>query len=119
MSSGKASVDGLKEMLRLYVRNGGQSYYELEMLKDIQVNSVSRRVNDEAWRGFVRGHEVTLIVEESNYTGASTFLLSSVLRYYFSLHVGINSFIEFVLKNDTNAGEIMRWEAIPGMQISL
>jgi type VI secretion system protein ImpG len=119
LTSGKASVDGLKEMLRLYIRNSSQSYYEIEMIKDIRVSTVSRRVNKEAWRGFVRGHEVTFIVEESNFTGASTFLLSSVLRYYFGLHVGVNSFIEIVLKNDLASEEIMRWEPIPGMQVSL
>lgn len=119
LTSGEASVEGLKEMLRIYIRNSSQSDYEIEMFKDIEVKTVSRRVNQEAWRGFVRGHQITIIVEDTNYTGASTFLLVSVLRYYFSLHVGINSFIEIVLKNDKASKEVMRWDPVPGMQISL
>lgn len=119
LSSGPFALQGLQEMLRLYVKTSTQGHYDIEMLKGIQVQPMTRRVNREAWRGFVRGHEVTLMIEEGTSTGSSAFLLASVLRYYFSLHVGINSFIEVVLKDDFATKEIMRWQPTPGMQIQL
>ncbi|CAO5674226.1 MAG: hypothetical protein HEEMFOPI_00022 [Holosporales bacterium] len=119
LTSGSSSLDGIKEMLRLYTRGARQSHFEIETLKNIDVKSVTRRVNREAWRGFVRGHEITFITEDTTSVGGTTFLLISILRHYFSLHVGVNSFIEVVLKNDRSFKEIMRWPSIPGTLISL
>jgi type VI secretion system protein ImpG len=119
ITSGPGAMDGLKEMLRLYTRGSRQGHFEIETLKDIEVKPITRRVNREAWRGFVRGHEVTFITEDTAQMGGSTFLLISVLRHYFSLHVGVNSFVEVVLKTDRSVKELMRWPSIPGTQISL
>lgn len=119
LTSGPASVAGLAEMLRLYLRGSGQSHFEIETITDLTVKPVVRRVNNEAWRGFVRGQEVTLIMNDATNSGGSTFLLASILRHYFGLHVGINSFVEVVLKNDHRQKDIMRWNPLPGTQISL
>jgi type VI secretion system protein ImpG len=119
LTSGPNSLDGVKEMLRLYTRGSKQGHFEIETLKDIQIKPVTRRVNREAWRGFVRGHEITFLTEDTSISGGSTFLLINVLRHYFSLHVGINSFVEVVLKTDRSYKELMRWSSIPGTQISL
>ena len=94
-------------------------YFEIETITDIAVKPVVRRVNNEAWRGFVRGQEVTLIMNDATNAGGSTFLLACILRHYFGLHVGINSFVEVVLKNDHRQKDIMRWKPLPGTQISL
>lgn len=114
---GLTSASGLVEMLKLYLRNSRHSHFELDAIKDLSVKPTIRRVNQEAWRGYVRGQEATLVMEDTNYTGGSTFLLASVLRHYFGFHVGINSFVEIVLKYDQK--EVMRWKPLPGSQISL
>ncbi|MDP2193670.1 MAG: type VI secretion system baseplate subunit TssF [Alphaproteobacteria bacterium] len=119
LTSGSASVAGLLEMLRLYLRGSRQSHFEIETIKNLLVQTIVRRVNNEAWRGFVRGHEVTLVMDDVAQSGGSTFLLASILRHYFGLHVGINSFVEVVLKNDNQQKEVMRWKPLPGTQITL
>jgi type VI secretion system protein ImpG len=76
-------------------------------------------VNSEAWRGFVKGTELSLIMNDAKESGNSAFLLASLLREYFALHVGINSYVEIVLKEDEQSKEWMRWQPLPGNQIHL
>lgn len=114
---GLTSAPALIEMLKLYLRGSRQSHFEIDAISKLQTKPTVRRVNEEAWRGYVRGQEVTLTMSDTSYTGGSTFLLASVLRHYLGLHVGINSFIEVVLNYDQK--EVMRWKPLPGNQISL
>ena len=80
---------------------------------------IVRRIGNEAWRGFVKGVEITIHVNTSPHKGSSSFLLASVLRYYFSLTVSMNSFVEIVLKSTEHEGEWMRWPALRGTKTLL
>lgn len=122
------SLETLKEMLRLY---SGPLYknhqHEVEEIIDLDIQKIVRRFGKEAWRGFVSGLEVSLTLRPSIQTGHASFLLASVLRHYFALNVGLNSFVELVLKNDTKlAGqnhhyekEWVRWPLLPGAKTLL
>ena len=120
LTQGDASLNVLKEMLRLYA--GPESIYrhgEINALEKISCKSIVRRVGDQAWRGFIPGIEVSLTLNESSLAGSSVFLMSSVLRHFFALQVSLNSFVEVVLHSPRRKGEWMRWQPIPGEQILL
>lgn len=120
LTEGEASLNVLKEMLRLYA--GPESIYrhgEINALEKLSCRPITRRVGDQAWRGFIPGIEVSLTMNEENLAGSSIFLMSSVLRHFFALQVSINSFVEVVLNSTRRKGEWMRWQPLPGEQILL
>jgi type VI secretion system protein ImpG len=120
LTEGESSLNALKEMLRLYA--GPESIYrhgEINALEELSCRPITRRVGDQAWRGFIPGVEVTLTMNEHELAGSSIFLMSSVLRHFFALQVSINSFVEVVLNSTRRQGEWMRWQPLPGEQILL
>lgn len=120
ITEGEASLEALKEMLRLYA--GPESLYrhgEINALEKLSCRSIVRRIGDQAWRGFIPGIEVSLTMNEDALAGSSIFLMASVLRHFFALQVSINSFVEIVLNSTRRQGEWMRWQPLPGEQILL
>jgi type VI secretion system protein ImpG len=120
LTQGEASLNVLKEMLRLYA--GPESIYrhgEINALQNLTCRTITRRIGDQAWRGFIPGVEVSLTMNEEELAGSSIFLMSSVLRHFFALQVSLNSFVEVVLHSTRRKGEWMRWQPLPGEQILL
>ncbi len=79
LTQGDASLNVLKEMLRLYA--GPESIYrhgEIDALQKLSCKSTVRRIGEEAWRGFIPGLEVSLTMNEHELAGSSVFLMSSV-----------------------------------------
>ena len=70
---------------------------------------VVRRLRAPGPLAFGRGLEITVLIDELAFEGASAFLFGAVLDRYFARHVSINSFTETVLRSE-NRGEINRWE---------
>lgn len=120
LTQGEASLNVLKEMLRLYA--GPASNYrhgEIDALEKLSCQPIVRRVGDQAWRGFIPGIEVSLTMNERELAGSSIFLMGAVLRHFFALQVSLNSFVEVVLNSTQRQGEWMRWQPLPGEQILL
>jgi len=115
-----SSLDTLKERLFLHV--GAQQkdrLMDINSIEKISQTAIVRRIGNEAWRGFVKGVEVTIQVDSRPHTGSSSFLLACVLRQYFSITVSMNSFVELVLKSTEREGEWMRWPALHGTKTLL
>ena len=110
----------LREMLRLYAEHPHNEQTNLSIKKLINgVLSVSskpivRRATVPGPIAFARGLEVTVGVDEAEFSGNSAFLFGSVLERFFARYVSINSFTETVLTSAR--GEIKRWTAHPGMR---
>ncbi|WP_032112998.1 type VI secretion system baseplate subunit TssF [Candidatus Paracaedibacter symbiosus] len=120
LTAGSASVNALKETLRLYSRTTqNYDHAEIDSIQDIVTRHTTRRMGEEAWRGFVNGLHITMTVNERSYTGVSVFLLVSVLRHFFTLQVSMNSFIELQLNSIQRNGEWMKWQPLRGDQIIL
>jgi type VI secretion system protein ImpG len=120
LSSGPESLDALREILRLY--NFSASPFinrQIEGIREMQTRPVAGRIGSEAWRGFCRGTRVTLLLDESQYVGASPVLLASVLHHFFGLHAAINSFTEVVIRSLQRDEEWKRWPALAGSQVLL
>lgn len=120
LTGGEASVKALKETLRLYSKTThNYDHTEIDSIQSLVTRMTTRRIGNEGWRGFVNGLHITMTVNERLYTGASVWLLASVLRHFFTLQVSMNSFIELQLNSIQRNGEWMRWQPLHGDQIIL
>lgn len=120
LSSRPESLDALREMLRLY--SGGAPFdveQQLEGLRSMSTQSVSRHLHDDAWRGFCRGTEIHLTVDERSFVGSSALLLGAVLNRVFGLYASTNAFTQLVLSSNQRDEVWHRWQPRSGDQALL
>jgi type VI secretion system protein ImpG len=99
----------LREMLMLYCDPADLgARRQIEGLKSIESNGITRRLPIEGPLAFGRGLQVDLAMDETAFEGGSAFLLGSVLDRFFAKYVSLNSFTETILRT-TQRGEIKRW----------
>ncbi len=119
-SNDAASVEALREILRLYCPDYRPSAFQEVMgLRDMKVEQIVRRVGDDSWRGFCRGNKVTLTVDERNFVGGNPFLLGSVLSRFFSLYVAANSFCQLEIELVQRQGIWKKWKPVIGGRASI
>ncbi len=105
-------LSAFKEMLRLYAEaNKSTANEEISGIESIQYETVTRRMSNEAWRGFVQGLSVNLTSTSVRCDGSSTFLMASVLSHFLSIYVNINSFVELSLTSTNMPGIWKQWPA--------
>lgn len=110
-----AALRALREILILYGHGAGAGVQQQAGgLYSLSSRPVVRRAGVEAWRGFVRGTEVTLTIDESQFAGGSAYLLASVLDRFLALYARVNSFTQLVLKSRQREGVWKRWPARVG-----
>jgi type VI secretion system protein ImpG len=118
MSNGTASLEALRELLRLYNVAGSPFVdRQIEGIREMHVRPIAGRIGAEAWRGFCRGTLVTLVFDETQYVGGSALLFASVLQRFFGLHAGINSFTQVAMKSLQRDQEWKRWPPLAGSQV--
>src|SRR5579875_1111454 len=117
-SAGKASLDALREILRLYsFSDAPATHKQVQGIKRMATRRVVRRVHHNDWRGFCQGSEVTLEFEEDQYVGSGAFLLGAVLERFLALYASLNSFTELVITRAAQPGrEWKRWPPRAGYQ---
>ncbi len=107
----------LKEMLQLYCfssRPGVQQ--QIDGIRQMNCRRITRRMGDDAWRGFCQGTEVAFTFDREFYRDHSAILLASVLRRFLALYASVNSFVEVVAKQKQQPGVWKRWPQFAGEQ---
>jgi type VI secretion system protein ImpG len=118
LSEEKDSLPALKEILRLYCLS--ESHHQLiEGLKEMSCRRVVRHIGADPWRGFVRGNEVTLVLDEDLYEGSGGFLFGAVLNRFLASYAAINSFTQLVIKSKQREGVWKTWEPMAGETVLL
>ncbi len=118
LSEEKDSLSALKEILRLYCLT--ESHHQLiEGIKEMTCRKVMRHVGDEPWRGFCRGNEVTLMLDEDFYEGSGGFLFGAVLNRFLASYAAVNSFTQLVVKSKQREGVWKKWEPMAGETVLL
>jgi type VI secretion system protein ImpG len=117
LSGGPASLDALRQILRVYsLSDQPSTYQQVQGIRAMQCRRISRRLGNEPWRGFCQGTEVTLTFDENLYVGSGAFLLGAVLNRFLALYASINSFTQLVIRSEQREGEWKRWAPIAGYQ---
>ena len=116
LSGGPESLKALQEILRLYAVTGEPSVeQQIQGLRAMEARKVMRRLGQDSWRGFCRGNEITLTLDESLFVGSNAFLFASVLKQFFALYATTNSFTQTVIKKQHEPkGEWKRWPPMAG-----
>lgn len=109
----------LREILRLYCTSEHRALeHQLEGLKELKVRKVVRRFGD-VRRGFARGTEVTITVDDGAFVGGSAFLFMSMLNRFFSLYASTNSFTQLVVRKAGREGAWIEWQPMAGGRVVL
>lgn len=98
----------MREMLNLYARRDANSEKQIEGVRSISVQPVTRRLPLPGPIAFGRGLRLELELNELAFQGASVFLFGAVMEQFFARYVTLNSFTETVLRGSSR-GQIMRW----------
>jgi type VI secretion system protein ImpG len=103
--------EALKQILFLYSGNDENSRRrrQIEGIHSLRTKPVVRRLGDRRWRGFVRGTEIEIRLQEGNFVGGSAYLFGAVLDRFFALYAGVNSFTETVIFREKDEEEWKRW----------
>ena len=105
----ESNAEGLRDILRLYSDpNDRQGQKLIEGVTRIQSRPVIRRVPRPGPISFARGLEITILLEETAFTGVGVFVFGAVLEQFFARYVSLNSFTETVLAT-VQRKEVMRW----------
>ncbi|RRZ88101.1 type VI secretion system baseplate subunit TssF [Erwinia sp. 198] len=104
----------LRQLLALYANLAEAPVArQIEGIRHCQLKPVSRRVPEPGPIVFARGIGIELSVDEQAFSGASPWLLGSVLEQVFARLVAINSFTELTLTSQQR-GEVGYWPARMG-----
>ncbi len=120
LGGGEQGLAALREILRLYANlDDGTVEKQIQGLRSIESRPVVRRIGSDGWRGFCRGIEIKLGVDETLYVGASAFLLGAVLSRFLGLYAAANSFAQLVLTSAQRDGIWKTWPPLAGERIVL
>ena len=115
LAGGESGLTALREILCLYAAYDDASVRgQLSGLSGLSCRDVVRRIGGEAWRGFCRGTEIRLELDEERFVGGHPFLLASVLNRFFGLYGAVNSFTQLVLASRQRHGLWKTWEPLAG-----
>ncbi|MFH1479998.1 MAG: type VI secretion system baseplate subunit TssF [Pseudomonadota bacterium] len=119
LSGGEEGLKALREILMLYSFSDHGYTYQHSGIREMLCRRVVRRIGSDAWKGFCRGIEVTLVFDERSYVGGSAFLLASVLNRFFPLYASVNSFTQLIIQSYQRDGVWKKWPPMAGEQIVL
>jgi type VI secretion system protein ImpG len=80
---------------------------------------VVRHIGADPWRGFCRGNEITLTLDETFYEGSGGILFGAVLNRFLASYAAVNSFTQLVLKSKQREGDWKKWEPMAGETVLL
>ncbi len=121
IAEGDEAVDALREILKLYnLVNSEENRAMIEGIRSVSSRRVVGRVGG-ARGGFCRGIEVTIELDDANFSGSGSYLFACVLEQFIGLYASINSFSMLVVQCAQRGGktEIWRWPLRTGSRIVL
>ncbi len=120
ISENLEGLNALQEILKLYdFSDSTANQQQIAGIAGMSSRRVVRSVSAGGWRGFCRGVQVQLELDEDKYVGSGIFLFASVLRHFLSLYASVNSFCELVVTTKQREGLLKRWPPMAGQQIVL
>jgi len=115
------SLKALREILGLYcVSDAPAMRQQIQGIRRMSHRKVVRRMDVAAWKGFCRGTEVDLLIDESAFVGASAFLFASVINRFLGLFASTNSFTQLLIRRSARENEVWkRWRPMAGAKAVL
>lgn len=99
----------LKEMLTLYdLPQTNHNRKQIEGIAWIKSAQTTSRIAAHPYPLFVRGLEIQIGLYEDHFVGIGTWLIGDLLSHVMGLQVGLNSFVQVVLKSADDSRELRR-----------
>ena len=99
----------LKEMLSSFPHDKNDLLRQnIDSITSVHIQTSKKLIRDGLYSGVARGLKIKLNIDEGLMGGIHPFLFGSVLRYYLSSIISINSFLEFSLEM-VHSKEIIHW----------
>jgi type VI secretion system protein ImpG len=115
ITGGGDGAAALREILKLYCHNNQGAGRRIDGLTQVSKRRVVRHLGLDAWRGFVRGFEITLEFDARMFADPGAYLMGSVLSRFFGLYAAVNTFTELVLvMKGWQREESWRWPPLTG-----
>ncbi len=81
-------------------------------IKSFSVGDIVKRFGKDAWRGFIKGKEITIEVDDEN--TFFSYFIGSIINQYLSDLVSINSFVGLKMKSANTGKLIAYWNSTSG-----
>ncbi len=116
---GADAAAALREHLRLYCPDEARAARrQIEGVAGLSGARVTERFGKDGWRGFCRGVEATLRLDQDCFADeGSAFLFGAVLARFFGLYAAVNSFCTLRVIRSEREGEWAKWPPTAGEQI--
>lgn len=115
VSEGK---DAFQEMLTLYNHSQSERISrQIQGILDISSKPATTLITSRHFSGFVRGMDITVLLDENAFVGSGMVLFGAVLERFFALYCGPNSFTRLTLRSKQQEQDIARWPARTGEAI--
>lgn len=99
LTDDQSGATSLREMLRLFNFTGNRG---VDMMIDGLLQSTARRmvgrVGGSVSAGFCKGTELTLLVDETKFSGGGEYLFGCVLERFLAMYTSINSFTRTIVE---------------------
>jgi type VI secretion system protein ImpG len=114
----RCAVEALKEIIQLYASTYEQGLMpEIDALQNVEIQKVTRRLREEAWRGFVQGTKITLTFDTSQANEGNIFVLCSILNRFFALMASVNTFTQLEVRRNLQEGVWLTWSPVNGNKV--
>ena len=81
-------------------------------IKSVSINEIVQRFGKDSWRGFVKGKEVTINIDDEN--TFFSYFLCCIINQYFSDSISINSFVKLKMKSHNTGKILAKWNPTSG-----
>lgn len=120
LDGGPVALSALRDILRLHLgANRDSGHKQINAIKELRSRSIVRHIGQDGWRGFVRGSELTVVMEPLDFGAGSTVLFCSVLRQFMRMYASVNHLVEVNLETRNIKGSQKQWPAQSGVAIAL
>jgi type VI secretion system protein ImpG len=115
MALGGSGAAELKQMLRQHAAAAPMAARHIDGIVDLAHRAVMRRMPVKPFPAFVRGIEVQLSVDESQFAGNSLAIFIGLMDKMFACYAHANSFVELVVLSIASGTEIKRCQPNEGL----
>lgn len=112
---GDRSAEALKEILRLYdFRDSAETRTLIDGIARIEWRRAVARAPWADMAAFCRGLDLTLELDEANYSGSSAYLLAAVLERFLTMYCTMNSYVRLTARLRGRPEIMKQWPARAG-----
>lgn len=120
LTGGNDACLALKEILRLYdFKNSVVTSAVINSITQVQAKAISAPLAIDGHTAMCRGIEITINIDDSQLSGSSVYLFSSMLEHFFGLYCSINSFTRLLIKTKNKEGYLKKCPPRAGEKILL